>query len=284
MRNFLKKDIAKILIALFLITTGVVILNVVPGTEKFSLAVNDGVGSLSAVLGKVTGTVNKTVEHKKTAKEYESEIEALKKENNKLKTIVIDYYDVKRENAQYLKFYDFKKENKGLKFKPSKVISRNLDDMFYGFTLDKGKNDGISVNSPVISENGMIGRVDEVFANKCTVKTVLSPDFKAGVVDSKTGDNGVLVGNAKLADQNLSGMMYLSMQNSIQPDDIIVTSGLGGIYPKNLPIGKVKKLNYDDFDSSVYAEIEPYNDIKNIVDVFIVTEFSGKNPEEVTSK
>lgn len=270
MRNFLKEDGIKILIAFVLIIVGVTILNFTWLAPK----VSDGINYLSAPLKKVansiSSTINKTVEHKKTPEEYEEEISQLKTENSKLKTQLIDYYDTKRENAQYLKFYDFKKQNQDLKFISGKVIERDVNDLFKGFTVDQGSNNGVRVNDPVVTEKGLIGRVDTVFSNSCTVKTILSPEFKAGVLDVKTGDNGVLIGNIKLADQNLSGMMYLSTQNKIEVGDTVVTSGLGGVFPKNLLVGTVEELSNDAYDSSQLAKIKPVVDTNNPTDVYII--------------
>ena len=276
MKSFLKKDGMKILVAFVLIIIGVTILNFTWLAPKVSDGINYLTAPLKKVANSISSTLNKTVEHKKTPEEYEEEIFQLKTENYKLKTQLIDYYDTKRENAQYLKFYDFKKQNQDLKFISGKVIEKDLNDLFKGFTLDQGSNNGVKLNDPVVTEKGLVGRVDTVFSNSCTVKTILSPEFKAGVLDVKTGDNGVLIGNIKLSDQNLSGMMYLSTQNKIEAGDTVVTSGLGGIYPKNLPIGTVKELSNDDYDSSFFAKIEPFADINNVVDVFIITDFSGR--------
>lgn len=276
MKNFFKRDGLKIFLALFFIATGVLTLNLIPNISDFSSAVNSLVAPLTQVLNKITIDANQTISSSKTPSEYESEIEELKKEIRKLRTALIDYYDVKKENTQYLKFYDFKSQNKSLQFKSSSIIARDPNDLFGSFTLDKGASSGISINDPVITENGLVGRVSSVSSNSCKVSTILSPDFKAGIIDVRTNDSGVIVGNVKIADQNLSAMMYLSAQNSVQIDDIVVTSGLGGVYPKNMPVGKIRELKHDDYDSSLYAIIEPFDDIKNIMDVFIVTDFVGK--------
>ncbi|MBR1779363.1 MAG: rod shape-determining protein MreC [Clostridia bacterium] len=276
MRNFLKKDGLKILIAFVLITTGVAILNFTWIAPKISAGINYITAPLKKVSGAIFGIAERSIERKKTAEEYENEIAQLKTENTKLKSQLIDYYETKRENAQYLKFYDFKKQNPGLKFISGKVLEKDNNDLFKGFTLDQGTINGVKINDPIVTDKGLIGRVCEVFDSSCVVKTILSPEVKAGVLDVKTGDNGVLMGNIRLADQNLTGMMYLPSQNTIEIGDTVVTSGLGGTYPKSLPVGIVKELSYDDYDSSLFAKIEPLADIKNAVEVFIITDFAER--------
>lgn len=277
MKKFFTSNGFKLFIACVFIGTGVFILRFVPGAN-FIPSVIDFVSTPMQKLSDdmTDAAVEVLPKEEKTTQEYEEEIKKLKDEVKRMRTIMIDYYDVKRENAQYLKFYSFKKQNKTLNFKTAAVIAKDPNELFYGFTLDKGRNDGISVNDPVITENGLIGRVVSVKNHSCKVKTILSPDYKIGIIDKATGDSGVIMGKKSLADENKTAMMYISAQNKMQTDDVVVTTGLGGICPRDLPVGKVKEIKNDDYDSSFYAVIEPFDDIKNVMDVFVVTGFQGK--------
>lgn len=267
----------RLFIACVFIAAGVSILNFVPGANFLP----DLIDFISTPMQKLSNNLTDTAlsvmpKSQKSSEDYEKEIQSLKSELKRMRTILVDYYDVKRENAQYLKFYNFKKQNKSLNFKTAEVIAKDPNDLFFGFTLDKGTNEGISVNDPVITENALIGRVASVKKHSCKVKTILSPEYKIGVIDKVSGDSGVIIGKKSLANENKTAMMYISAQNKIQTDDIVVTTGLGGICPRDLPVGKVKMIKNDDYDSSFYAVIEPFDDIKNIIDVFIVTGFQGK--------
>lgn len=277
MKEFFTSNGFKLFIACVLIGTGICILSFVPGANIIPSVIDFVMSPMQKLASDVTNIAVEVLPKKeKNADEYEEEIKKLKTEIRRMRTIMVDYYDVKRENAQYLKFYKFKKQNKTLDFKMASVISKDPNELFYGFTLDKGRSDGISVNDPVITENGLIGRVIFVNSHSCKVKTILSPDYKIGIIDKATGDSGVIIGKKSLADQNETTMMYISSQNKMQVDDIVVTTGLGGICPRDLPVGKVKEIKNDDYDSSFYAVIEPFDDIKSIIDVFVVTGFQGK--------
>lgn len=276
-KRFFKSNGFKLFVACCFIAAGISILSFVPGANFIPKIVDCVVTPMQMVLNDFTdAAVSGLPKNQKTADEYEKEIKNLKTELVRMRAILVDYYDVKRENAQYLKFYGFKKQNKSLKFKTAEVIARDPNDLFYGFTLDKGSSDGVCENDPVITENGLIGRVSAVREHSCRVKTILSPEYKMGAIDAETGDSGVVTGKKSLADNNQTALMYISAQNKIKPGDIIVTTGLGGICPKGLPIGKVMETKNDDYDSSFYAVIEPFDDVKNVIDVFILTDFSGK--------
>lgn len=277
MKKFFNSNGFRLVLACVFIATGVSILSFVPGAN-FLPAIID---LISTPMQKVSDDLTDSAlsilpTQEKSADEYETEIKKLKAELKRMRTILVDYYDVKRENAQYLKFYNFKKQNKSLDFKTAQVLAKDPNDPFFGFTLDKGRSDGISMNDPVITENGLIGRVSSLKNHSCKVKTILSPEYRIGVVDKVTGDSGVIIGKKSLADENKTAMMYVSSQNKMNSDDIVVTTGLGGICPRDLPIGMVREIKNDDYDSSFYAVIEPFDEIKGITDVFVVTGFQGK--------
>lgn len=277
MKKFFMRNGFKLFVACVFISVGVLILNFVPGANALPSLMDYILTPMQKISSKVTDKAMSVLpKEKKSAQEYEKEIQNLKLELKRMRTILVDYYDVKRENAQYLKFYDLKKQNKSLSFKTAEVIAKDPNDLFFGFTLDKGTSEGISINDPVITENGLIGRVASVNKHSCKVKTILSPEYKIGVIDKASGDSGVIIGKKSLANENKTAMMYISAQNKMNPDDIIVTTGLGGICPKDLPVGKIKEIKNDDYDSSFLAVIEPFDDIKSLIDVFIVTEFQGK--------
>ena len=204
------------------------------------------------------------------------ENEKLKKENAELREQLADYYDVKQENAKLWKYYDLKKQNPSYKIQPATVIMRDANDDFYSFTLDIGTSSGVAVNNPVITENGLVGWVCKADLTTCKVKTILSPDTKAGAVDKQSDDSGIISGSASLCDDNLTSLTKIEENNKIKVGDMIVTSGTGGIYPGNLIIGKVKEIKFNSYDTSRYAIVEPYEDIRNITSAAVITDFDTK--------
>ena len=208
--------------------------------------------------------------------QLKSELDSLKKEVRELRSLTVDYYETKKLNAQYEKYYEFKKENDSLKFVSASIIGRDPEEMFYGFTIDHGSSSGISVNDAVITENGLVGRVAQVSSDSARVVSILSPESKVGVIDRISGNAGVLSGSPELSVKNLAKMILIPSQNSIRESDMVVTSGLSGIYPRNIQIGRIRSIEIDEYDASIYAIVEPYENIKNVMDVFVITYFKGK--------
>ncbi len=266
MRHFSNKNFRVLCITLIIILViGVISLG---QNSVVSTALNGGIKALFQLSASATENADTA-----SLQELKEENEKLKEENASLREQLVEYYDTKAENETLLKYYDIKKENPSYKIQPASVIKRDANSDFYSFTLDIGSTDGVSANDAVITGNGLVGWVYRVDATTCTVKTILAPDTKAGAVDKKTSDSGIITGDTSLCDDNLTKLTTLAEDNEISVGDMIVTSGTGGVYPGNLLIGKVTELMVDSYDNSRYAIIEPYEDVRTITSAAVITEF-----------
>ena len=253
MREFLSTKSAKILIATLAVILVVAILGAT-GNPWVSSAFSFITNGLSSVTANLT--------------DGDKDYETLKAENEKLKhdiadlrTQLVDYDDVKSENARLWKYYKLKKSNPDYEILPASVIRRDTNEAFYSFTIDAGTSSGISVQDPVITENGVIGFVNSANATSSKVTTILSPDMQAG---------------AGLSDENRTAFTKIDANAKVKKGDIIVTSGIGGVYPADLILGKVTDIRYDDYDAAKYAVIKPFEDIKAVTDVVVLTDFKNK--------
>lgn len=215
--------------------------------------------------------------------ELEAENQQLRSELSALRGKTVDYYDLKLENARYKKYFDLKKSDKSLKFVEADVIGIGLGYGLDNLMINAGSDLGISVGDAVITENGFVGSVYKVTGSTASVKTILSANCKVGAEGIESGESGVVSGNIRFSERRLTRMEFIAAQSKINIGETVVTSGLGGMYPKNLKIGRVTSKSYDDYDSFYYAEIEPFQDIKNTRHVFVITDFSGKGNLENTS-
>ena len=238
--------------------------------------VSTTLNTLTYGLSKVTAAATADNSRNKSYDELKAENEALSTANRELRARLVDYYDVKEENTRLWMFYDLKKEHEDYSLIPSTVLRRDTNDEFGSFTIDKGTASNVNVGDPVMGENGLIGWISEADVYTAKVITVLSPQTSIGAVDNATKDTGIITGSAKYADDNRTTFTKLNSENKVEEGDIITSSGASGIYPKGMPLGEVIEIGYDTYDTSHYAVIEPYDDIKKILDVAVISDFDGK--------
>lgn len=277
MKYYFKSNAFKIVCGTVLIVLGILLYSSIDTENNI---VRNGFSAVATPFQKcasyVSDGISGTFGYFEQKEKLKAENESLKRQLNELRDITVDYYDVKRENARFAKYYDFKKANNSLKFVSASVIGRYPGEFFGDFAIDHGSDSGISKGDAVITENGLVGTVCDVSFSSSRVKTILSPDSKIGVYDSSTGDSGVISGTVEKASENLTKMNFIPAQSQMKVGDIVVTGGLSGMYPKNLKIGIISEISYDDYEAAYYAVIKPFEDLKEIKDVFVITDFRGK--------
>lgn len=199
----------------------------------------------------------------------------LKSKLDEMREKTADYEKLKEENDFYKDYLEIKEANPDFSFAAATLISRDTDDIYGSFLINKGKMSGISVYDPVITKSGVVGYISEVGTTTAKVKTVLSPEISIGALDNRTSDSGVVAGNADLALKKLCRISNLSRSCSVAIGDYIVTSG-EGIFPDGLLIGSIESIDSDKYNTSIYADIKPFVDFSNIRDVMVITSFDGQ--------
>lgn len=203
------------------------------------------------------------------------ENEKLKDELNELREQLVDYETAINDNEFYKDFLEIKENNPDFKFCPAFVTTKDPEDVFEGFTLDKGSHDGIELYDPVITEEGLVGYVTEIGFSTCKVTTVLSPELVCGAYSSRTNDAGVISGTREFALEKNTRLYNLSRTCTVAVGDIIITSG-SGVFPDQLVIGTVTNIQSDPLTSSLYAVIEPAVRFDELKNVMVLTSFNGQ--------
>ena len=199
------------------------------------------------------------------------EIENLKLKNAELE-LTIDKSEVAlSENEELRRLLALKSAYPELEVDAAEVVSREPSNWYNTFVIDKGAADGVALNQPVISaDKTLVGRISEVGTTWSRVITLIDPAHSVGAEIVRSGEYGVAEGDSN---DSLGGnlrLSFISKNANIIVGDKIMTSGLGGIYPKGLTIGKVLEIRPDMQGISQYAIIAPDADIESINAVLIV--------------
>lgn len=278
MREIFKGKSFKILIAIVLVLLGVMMYAASQSTSQnvassFASFITRPVQKLSAL---ISGGIGSFSDEFQSVDEIKAENDLLKKKIREYQAQLVDYYSVMEENASLRSINEISERNDDFKYEMATVISRDATDTFHTFIIDKGTTHGIELYDPVITQDGLVGYVSQVGPVSCKVTTILSSASNVGAIDSRTRDGGVLQGDLELASESTVKLAYLARDCGVTTGDIVVTSGLGGIFPKDLIIGTVLEIKPEAQDISLYAVVEPTADISGCTTVFVITDFEGQ--------
>ncbi|NLC69585.1 MAG: rod shape-determining protein MreC [Clostridiaceae bacterium] len=207
------------------------------------------------------------------------QLKTLKDENEKLK---IRINELEKENRELIEYRDKVEELKeALKLKSqfedyevigANIIAIDAGNWFNIFTIDVGKKDGIDVDYPVItSTRGLVGRVLSADLTSSKVLSIIDEDSVVSCWLSKSGDGHVIVkGDLTLEEEGLCIVQNIPFNLDIAVGDVVETSGLGGIYPKGILVGKVSEIRQADGDLDRYGIVEPEVDFKRLREVFVL--------------
>jgi rod shape-determining protein MreC len=219
------------------------------------------------------------------------DVKAVQKENEELKARIDQ---LEKENAQ---LQEYKVKNEELKsalnlkdqfneydFVGANIIAKDPGNWFNVFTIDIGKNNGIGNNFPVVTGKGLVGSVYSTGLISSKVVSIIDIDSTVSARISKSREVVRVKGDITLKEQGLCRMDYISPEVDVEVGDTIETSGLGGIFPKGIIIGKVKEIRQTNNELNRYAVIEPAVDFKRLEEVFVLKSKTGNTGVDNTAK
>lgn len=241
-------------------------------------------GSMATYQGGVTrfmSRIHKTSSVVGNITEVINERDLLQKEAAMLKAQLRSMDGVARENQNLRELLGFKKQL-SLRTVACEVIAR---DDGYGWwqtiRIDKGHDEGIAVNMPVMTPDGVVGRVIEVNSHSCDVLLISDRSFKVSVRFEQDGAYGILQGSGisfrgdhgfgVLCSPSPARVDYVRKDLDIKTGEIVVTSGFGGVFPAGLVVGRVIGMNLDETGLFQVAEVAPAADMARLQQVLVVT-------------
>lgn len=241
---------------------------------------SDMVGFVTTPLQKVTSTISGSADslwqRLFSADELYEENQQLKEQIRVLTEQQVELEQYRWENESLKAFMGLKEEHPDHEYVMASVVSRDPNSRFHSFVVDKGSLDGVEYLDPVITEDGLVGRISEVGLTFSKVTTILDPALHVGAYNARTRDMGTITGRIEAAEEGLCSMELVSRSSTAAKDDIIVTAGSTGLFPKNLVVGRIINLISESDGKSMTAMIQPAADIESVNNVLVVTSFRGQ--------
>ncbi|MGE4488576.1 MAG: rod shape-determining protein MreC [Kiritimatiellales bacterium] len=153
----------------------------------------------------------------------------------------------------------------------ARVVARSISGWWQSVRIDQGAGDGIVVDQAVISSDGLVGRTIEVSARTTDILLVSDPACKVSARVSRTGSFGVVSGyGTNLKGYPVARMRFIHKDIPVRPGDAVVTSGLGGIFPKDVLVGYIDAVHTEEAGLYQYADLVPKAVVELLDMVFVV--------------
>lgn len=269
--KFLKNKI-NIIISLLIVIMTVLILFSSNRDSKSKLEgiVGDTLSPVQRLIYTVSKVLSDTYEGLVKYSGLVSKVELLSKENGELKARINSYEQLKVENDRLRAILNFKTRLDDYKFVGANIIGKN-GAYTNEYIIDVGINNGLENGMVVISNGGLFGMVTSVSDNWSLVSPIINGNIAiSGIVQRTNGNQGIIRGyEGGNSDYNLK-MEYLPIDEEVLVDDIIVTSGLGGVYPSSIPIGEVMSVESDKRNLSKSLFIKSHVDFEFVSELFVI--------------
>lgn len=149
----------------------------------------------------------------------------------------------------------------------ARVISGSSDSWTYTVSIDRGTAAGVAVGMPVVSQNAAVGQVISSSATTSTVRLLSDENSSVSAMVQSSRAQGMLKGSP----DGVLHLAFIRTDQTVNVGDIVVTSGLGGVFPKGLPLGKVTSVDSTPGATYYEIEVEPFSRPENLEELLVVT-------------
>ena len=201
--------------------------------------------------------------------ELKSENDVLKNKNSQLEETLRELETIKAENQTLKQYLELTQKYSDYKTTAADVISRDISNYSKTIVINAGKKSGIKENMTVIASEGLVGYVISATDTTSKVQTIIDSSSNTSTVLSSSRDSIVCKG--QLEEHNNLKAVYIPTDATIAQGDSVETSGLGGIYPKGIYVGKISKVVNTANLNDRYAIVETAVNFNKLETVLVIT-------------
>jgi rod shape-determining protein MreC len=187
-------------------------------------------------------------------------------ENRKLLGTIAQLQEAQHENSRLRRLIRFQEEFK-LETVVARVVARDVSSEFRALRINRGETSGIRKDMAVVTNEGVVGRVLRTTASTSDVVTVLDLLSAVDSFVARSRARGVVTGRT----ESVCQLKYALRTDDIEPGDVLISSGLGGIFPKGIPVGTVSRVDRKAYGISQDVEVRPSVDFSRLEEVLVVT-------------
>jgi rod shape-determining protein MreC len=205
----------------------------------------------------------------KSLEELEKDNASLRVENRQLKATNQALRDVEHEVNRLRRALNYR-ERSVFKLVPAEILTRDSSTWWKTVTINRGKDDGVEGDMPVVTDEGLVGKTTTVSKSISVVLLISDENCKVAASVEGTREQGIVSGERVAGGLTPAlDLNFLSKQANLQPGQRVYTSGVGGVFPSGLLVGTVKSFRVRELDGQ--AQLNPAVDMSHLEDVFVVT-------------
>ena len=238
--------------------------------------------AVNTILSPIRGVFSDAGDGIRDISAYITEFDALKAENERLRSQLASMEDTIRaaeltleENAFLREFLSLKESHNDYRFLKCEIVASDASAGYRRtLTLNAGTVEGAAVGYPVITPSGVVGRITEVGGNWAKAAPITELSSAIGAYVERSGDSGVAEGSYLYRDAGQLLSNYLEEDADIIIGDRIRTSGVNSYYPRGLLIGEITEILTDPATGARSAVITPTSPLSDLRDVMVLTDFA----------
>lgn len=191
---------------------------------------------------------------------------------SQLQSQLRDYNTIAKENERLKELLNFK-ESTDYDVVTAQVIGKNSGQWFEEFTVNVGAADGVEADMIVMNDSGLVGKVTEAHDSYAKIITLMNANMNVPVMIERSRDYGVAktVSDSKSRASGKLYIEYMSTGADVVPGDTVVTSGMGGMYPKGMYLGQISEVS-TDANSEAVVTLQSNVDFEHLEEVIIILE------------
>lgn len=267
---------------LFIILIGIILLVALIGyslsdqkrltmPEQF---IKDSVGWVQQAVYFPANYVKNVVNNLRDLKHTYEENQVLKEKLAEYKTLIYEVQQLKKDNEELREIIDKTHSIRDYHPIQATVISRSPERWLEQVTINKGEQDGVEKNMAVITPDGMLGKIQSVAQSSATVQLLSGFDqfnrISATIIREEGKDVFGLIEQFDHESQSLLFRIIEESEQEVEEGELVVSSGMGGLFPAGLPIGTVKEVVPDQYGLTSTALVEPAANIYDVHHVIVV--------------
>lgn len=192
----------------------------------------------------------------------------LEQENARLRATVAAREEQRLENERLRLLLGVRESSPRVATSLARVIADSPSPLFRSIRLDRGTDDGVALGAPVMTHDGAVGRVVSVASGYCDVMLLVDASFSTDVLVQRTRARARVRGEG---DDDTIAVVQMTRTADVEPGDVLLTSGVGGVFPKGLKVGTVVSLERRSFGLYQNAKLEPGVNFRRLEEVLVIT-------------